>query len=141
MSLQNKDSQTQKRNLLLPGGRDSQGVWEGLVHNTIFKMDNQQGPTLQHAELFSMLCASLDRRGVWGRMDTYVCMAESLCCSPETTTTLLTGQAIPQHKIKSLQFEKNKIYTTLKKYYLMMECFLSLHINVLSSFPGTIFFF
>ena len=27
--------------------------------------------------------------GVWGRMDTRICMAESLCCSPETTTALL----------------------------------------------------
>ena len=33
--------------------------------------------------LWSMLCGSLDRRGVWGRMDTCVCMAESFCCSPE----------------------------------------------------------
>ena len=27
----------------------------------------------------------------WGRMDICICMAESLCCSPETTTTLLIG--------------------------------------------------
>ena len=27
--------------------------------------------------------------GVWGRMDTCICMAESLCYSPETITTLL----------------------------------------------------
>jgi len=26
--------------------------------------------------------------GVWGRMDTCVCMAEWLCCAPETLTTL-----------------------------------------------------
>ena len=30
-------------------------------------------------------------KGVWGRMDTCVRMAESLHCSPETTTTLLIG--------------------------------------------------
>ena len=34
-----------------------------------------------------MLCASLDGRTVWGRMDP--CMAESLRCPPKTTTTLL----------------------------------------------------
>ena len=29
---------------------------------------------------------------VWGRMDTCsICMAESLCCPPETITTLLIG--------------------------------------------------
>ena len=37
----------------------------------------------------SELCASLDERGIW-RMDTCVWMAESLHCSPETITTLLT---------------------------------------------------
>ena len=37
-----------------------------------------------------MLPASLDGRGVWGRMGTCVRMAESLCCPPETITTLLT---------------------------------------------------
>ena len=25
-------------------GRDSYGLWEGHVHTTLFKMDNQQGP-------------------------------------------------------------------------------------------------
>ena len=38
-----------------------------------------------------MLCASLDGRGVWGRMDTCICMAESLCSSPKTITILLIG--------------------------------------------------
>ena len=41
-----------------------------------------------------MLCASLDGRGVWERMDTCICMTESLCCSLETTTTLLIGYQI-----------------------------------------------
>ena len=36
-----------------------------------------------------MFCGSLDERGVWRRMDTCVCMAECLCCSPEPITTLL----------------------------------------------------
>ena len=40
-------------------------------------------------ELWSMSCGRLDGRGIWGRMDTCVCMAESLHCSRETTTTLL----------------------------------------------------
>ena len=29
-------------------------------------------------ELYSILCGSLDGRGVWGRMDTCICMSESL---------------------------------------------------------------
>ena len=39
----------------------------------------------------SLLHGSLDGRGAWGRMDTCVCVAESLCCPPETITTLLNS--------------------------------------------------
>ena len=45
-----------------------------------------------------MLCGSLDGREVWGRMDTCICMVESLCCSPETITTLLIGYTPIQNK-------------------------------------------
>ena len=44
-----------------------------------------------------MLSASLDGRVVWGRMDTCVCMAEFLHCSPETITTLLIGYTPTQN--------------------------------------------
>ena len=44
-------------------------------------------------ELYSMLCGSLDGRGVWGRMDTCICIADPLHCSPEAITTLLMGYA------------------------------------------------
>ena len=55
-------------------------------------------------ELCSTLCASLDGRGVWGRMDTCVRMAESLHCSPETVNTaLLIGSAAAAAAAKSLQ--------------------------------------
>jgi len=49
-------------------------------------------------ELCSMLCGSLDGRGVWGRMDTRICMAKSLHGSPETTTKLLIGNTPIQNK-------------------------------------------
>ena len=45
-----------------------------------------------------MLCGSLDGRGVWGQTDTRICTAESLCCSPETGTTLLVGYTAIQNK-------------------------------------------
>ena len=50
-----------------------------------------------------MLCGSFDGRGVWGRTDTCICMAESLCCSPETITTLLIGYTpIKNKKLKKI---------------------------------------
>ena len=45
-----------------------------------------------------MLCGSLDGRGVWGRMDRCICMAEPLCCPPETIT-LLIGYAAAAAKL------------------------------------------
>ena len=44
----------------------------------IKKQMNQQGPTVQHRQLCSGLCGSMDGRGIWGRMDTSIYMAESL---------------------------------------------------------------
>ena len=52
---------------------------------------------------------SLDGSGVWGRMDTCTGMAESLCHSPETITTLLIGYT--QNKIKSLKSGEKKKFS------------------------------
>ena len=49
-------------------------------------------------ELCSILHGSLDRRGIWGRIYTCVCVAESLCCSPETITTLFVNWLYPNTK-------------------------------------------
>ena len=63
-------------------------------------MENQQGPTVEHVELCSILCGSLDGRRIWGKMDTClnICMAESLCYPPETLKTLLIGYTPKQNK-------------------------------------------
>ena len=46
------DSQPQRMNLWFPGGRmgarDGQRLWDRHVHIVVFKMNNQQGPTVQH---------------------------------------------------------------------------------------------
>ena len=56
------ESQTQKTDLWLPKveagcGRDKLGVWDQQIHTTIYKIDKQQGPTVQHRELQSILCS------------------------------------------------------------------------------------
>ena len=53
-------------------------------------MDKQQAPTVAHGNLLNVM-GSLDQMGLWERMDARVSMAESLCCPPETVTTLLTS--------------------------------------------------
>ena len=55
-----RDSQTQRKNYGQVG-RDNQGVWDKHVHTAVFKMENQQGPTVEHREH----CGSLEGRGVW----------------------------------------------------------------------------
>ena len=55
-----------------------------------------------------MLCASLDGRGIWGRMDTCIRTPEFFQCSSETITALLTGYN-PIHK-KS--FKKRGLYNS-----------------------------
>ena len=66
-------------------------------------MNNQQGPTVQHIELCSVFCNNLNGKGIWKRIDTCVCITESsLCCPPETVTTLLTGYML-RYKIQSLK--------------------------------------
>ena len=49
-------------------------------------------------EFWLGLYGSPDGRGVWGRMDTCICMAESLCCPPETIPALLVGYTPIQNK-------------------------------------------
>jgi len=80
------------------GGRDSCRVWDGHAHPAMSKMDKQQGPTVYHRELCSMLCGSLNGRGVWGRMNTCICMLESLSYSPEIIAALLIGCIQVQNK-------------------------------------------
>ena len=58
-------------------------------------------------ELCSILCASMDGSGVWRRMDTCICMAVSLCCSPEAIVTLLISYTPIQNK--KLKGYKSKI--------------------------------
>ena len=76
-------------------------------------MDNQQGPTVSHRELCSMLCGSLDEKGVWRRMDAHICVAELLCCSPKATITVLIGYTPIRNKLMSLKERKKKQQNTL----------------------------
>ena len=80
------------------GGRVREFRLDMYTLLAVFKMDNQQGSTVQHMELCLRLCGSLDGRGVGGRMDTCISMAESLGCSPETIITLLIGYTPIQNK-------------------------------------------
>ena len=40
-------------------GKDKLGRWNGHTHTTVYEIDNQQGPTLYHTELYSIVCNDL----------------------------------------------------------------------------------
>ena len=69
-----------------------------LSSSSIFKIDNQQRPTVQHRELWSIFCNSVNGKRIWKRIDTCICITESLCWIPESNTTLLV--VLIQYKIK-----------------------------------------
>ena len=41
------------------GGREKLEVWDSHTHTTIYKIGNQQGPTVEHRELYSIYCNDL----------------------------------------------------------------------------------
>ena len=80
--------------LQLPGGRVGGIVREfGMDRYTLLYLKCITNNDLLYGieSSDSMLRGKLDGRGVWGRMDTCVCVAESLCCPSETITTLSVG--------------------------------------------------
>ena len=76
--------------LWLPGGRDSQKVWDGHVHTAIFKMDNQQGPMQSIWNSAQCYVPGWMEAGSGEEWIHVLCVAESLCCPPDTITTLFT---------------------------------------------------
>ena len=60
-------------------------------------------------ELCSMYCGSQDGKGVWGWIDTCICMAVPFCCSPETITTLVIGYTLIQNKRFKRKKKKEEI--------------------------------
>ena len=94
INLQNRKRLTDLENELMivrgMDGGDNQS--SGMDMYTLFYLEqitNQQGATISYLEFCSMLCGSIDGRGVWGRVDMCICMAESFHCPPETVTILL----------------------------------------------------
>ena len=69
-----------------------------------------------NCKLCSMLWTSLEGRGVWGRINTCICMADSLHCSPETITAMLISYiSIQNKKVLKIVFNiHSRIYLNVK---------------------------
>ena len=58
-------------------------------------------------ELCSMLCGSLNGKGVWERMDTCIYMVKSFCCPPETRNIVNCCTPIKNIKFKIIIIDIN----------------------------------
>ena len=68
--------------------------WIALDTHCYIWMDSHPGPSVQCRGVCLRLCGSLYGRGAWGRMNIWICMAESLWGPPETVTVLFIGQVV-----------------------------------------------
>ena len=87
MNLSTKQEQTHRhRALWLPRGRGGGAgmEWEiGVSRCKIYRMDKQQGPNVQHKELFQYPVINHNAKEY-----VQVCVTESFCCIAEINTTL-----------------------------------------------------
>ena len=78
--------------------REGQLTEFGMVMHTLLylKQVTKKDLLYKHMKLCSMLCGSLYVSGVWGRMDTCICMSEFLSL-PKIITTLLISYTSMQY--------------------------------------------
>ena len=72
---------SKSKHLLFPGLE-----WRGQVGclciaSTGTEIDNQQGPTTQHREVYSIFCKNLNEKRIWKTID--IGITQSLCCKPK----------------------------------------------------------
>ena len=68
----------------------------GMDRDTwLYLMDNHQGPAAERGDSAVLRGSWV---GVWGRVDTCVCMGEFLCCPPEAITTFFVNHLSPSTK-------------------------------------------
>ena len=83
-------------------GQPFPGLNWGLLHcrQILYHLSHRRSPSTHspHSTWNSALCACLDGRVVWERIDAFICLAESHHCSPETTIILLIGYIPIQNK-------------------------------------------
>ena len=54
------------------GGRYGQGNWDWHIHTEVYRMIGQQGPAVQHRELYPVFCDNLCGKRISAREWIYV---------------------------------------------------------------------
>ena len=68
-------------------GGDKLGVWDQQIQTTIYKIDKQQGLTVDTENYIQYLVISYNGKES-EKEYTYICLTESHCCTSETSRTL-----------------------------------------------------
>ena len=58
------------------------------MHAEVYGMTDQQGPAVEHRELYPIFCGNPCGKRIWKRMNVCTCTNESLCCTAEIIMTL-----------------------------------------------------
>ena len=70
------------------GGRNKLGVWDWHMYTEVYRTTGQQGPAVQHRELYPEFCDNLCGKRIQKGMDMCVYITDSLCCTAEIITAL-----------------------------------------------------
>ena len=69
--------------------KDGLGVWDWHIHTEVYGTIGQQGPVIQHRELYPVFCDIYVVKHLREYIYTiYICVTGLLCCIAEIVTTL-----------------------------------------------------
>ena len=91
------------------GGGDKLGIWGYQIHTTIYKIDKQQGPTVQHRQLFKYLVISYNGKE---SEKIYIHITESLCYTSETLCYTFETLCYESEKNTYIQRTESLCYTS-----------------------------
>ena len=86
MNLSTKQKQTHGLVVAKGEGVGEEMEWEFGVSKRKYGMDKQQGPTVEHRELYSVSYNKWKR--IFKKECIHICITESLCCTAKINTTL-----------------------------------------------------
>ena len=76
----------------------------------VWPQTTQRGLTVQHKELYLIFCNKQDRKIIWKRMGTCICISESLCCTSKTNAIFVNQLYFnKQLKLKILKICETKL--------------------------------
>ena len=64
-------------------GSNRVGVWDWHIYTVVYRTIGQQGPAVKYKELYPIFYDNLYGNRILKRIDVFICITESLCCTAE----------------------------------------------------------